>query len=42
MTVSAPAAESLAEMVTTGTRPELLEPFRCDRFARWIVRRRGR
>ena len=42
MTVAAPAAEAVAEMVATGTRPELLEPFRCDRFAKLIVRRRGR
>jgi D-amino-acid dehydrogenase len=32
MTVSAPAAEALGEMITTGERPPVLEPFRIDRF----------
>lgn len=41
MTISAPAAEALADMVTTGLRPALLEPFRCDRFPKLIARRRG-
>jgi D-amino-acid dehydrogenase len=39
MTVSPPAGEAMAEMITTGTRPALFEPFRIDRFARAIVRR---
>jgi D-amino-acid dehydrogenase len=34
MTIAAPAAESLAEMVLTGERPADLEPFRATRF-RW-------
>lgn len=34
MTLAAPAAESLAEMIVTGRRPEALEPFRVDRFGR--------
>ncbi|HET9243492.1 MAG TPA: FAD-dependent oxidoreductase [Gaiella sp.] len=42
MTISAPAAEALAEMIVTGERPALLEPFRIDRFPRWLVRRPGR
>jgi len=42
MTLSQPAGEAIAEMITSGTRPEVLEPFRLDRFPRWIVRRRGR
>lgn len=32
MTLAAPAAESLATFVMTGTRPPELEPFTCDRF----------
>ena len=39
MTVSAPAAETLAEMVLTGERPALLEPFRIDRFRPFLRRR---
>ncbi len=39
MTVSPPAGEALAEMITTGRRPELFEPFRIDRFPKWILRR---
>jgi D-amino-acid dehydrogenase len=34
MTVSAPAGEALSEMITTGMRPAVLEPFRIDRFGR--------
>ncbi len=41
MTVSAPAAEALAEMISSGTRPAMFEPFRIDRFPRRIVRRAG-
>jgi D-amino-acid dehydrogenase len=41
MTIAPPAAEALAEMITTGTRPDVLEPFRIDRFSRTIVRRAG-
>ena len=39
MTVSPPAGEAMAEMVTSGERPALFEPFRADRFPRWIARR---
>jgi len=39
MTVSAPAAETLADMVLTGERPALLEPFRIDRFRPFLRRR---
>jgi D-amino-acid dehydrogenase len=39
MTVSQPAGEAMAELVTTGRRPAVLEPFRSDRFPRAIVRR---
>ncbi|MGI8973799.1 MAG: NAD(P)/FAD-dependent oxidoreductase [Gaiella sp.] len=42
MTVSPPAGEAMAEMITTGTRPALFEPFRIDRFAKRIVRRARR
>lgn len=41
MTLSPPAGVAIAEMVTTGARPALLEPFRIDRFARRIFRRAG-
>lgn len=41
MTVSPPAGEAMAEMIVTGTRPEVFEPFRIDRFAKAIVRRAG-
>jgi D-amino-acid dehydrogenase len=32
MTISQPAGEAMAQMVATGERPALFEPFRCDRF----------
>jgi D-amino-acid dehydrogenase len=32
MTLSQPAGEMMAEMVATGVRPALFEPFRSDRF----------
>jgi D-amino-acid dehydrogenase len=41
MTLSQPAGEAMAEMITTGVRPELFEPFRVDRFPRTILRRGG-
>jgi len=41
MTVSAPAAEAMAEFVLSGERPALLEPFRIDRFRR-LGRRRAK
>jgi D-amino-acid dehydrogenase len=41
MTLSPPAGEALAEMIVTGRRPDVLEPFRVDRFPRFILRRRG-
>ncbi len=34
MTLAAPAAEALAELVLTGRRPEVLAPFAATRFAR--------
>jgi D-amino-acid dehydrogenase len=39
MTVSPPAGEAMAEMIVSGRRPALFEPFRIDRFPRWILRR---
>jgi len=43
MTVAPPpAGEAMAEMIVTGTRPDVFEPFRIDRFAKAIVRRAGR
>ena len=39
MTLSQPAGEAMADMVVTGTRPTVFEPFRIDRFPRWVVRR---
>lgn len=39
MTLSQPAGEAMAEMVITGTRPALFEPFRIDRFPKRIWRR---
>jgi D-amino-acid dehydrogenase len=40
MTLSAPAGEAMAEMIVGGRRPEVFEPFRLDRFPRWILGRR--
>jgi D-amino-acid dehydrogenase len=40
MTLSAPAGDAMAEMIVSGRRPEVFEPFRLDRFPRWIIRRR--
>jgi D-amino-acid dehydrogenase len=39
MTLSQPAGEAMAEMVATGVRPAVFEPFRVDRFPRLILRR---
>jgi D-amino-acid dehydrogenase len=39
MTMALPAGEALATMVSTGVRPEVLAPFRADRFPRWLIRR---
>jgi D-amino-acid dehydrogenase len=41
MTLSQPAGEAMAEMITTGRRPAIFEPFRIDRFPRAILRRRA-
>ena len=44
MTVGPPAGEQMAEFVRTGRRPEILEPFRVDRFRGlrgWQPRRNG-
>jgi D-amino-acid dehydrogenase len=42
MTISQPAGEAMAEMVVTGERPAVFEPFRVDRFPRTPLRRPGR
>jgi D-amino-acid dehydrogenase len=39
MTLGPPAGEAMAEMVLTGERPPVFEPFRLDRFGRWLRRR---
>jgi hypothetical protein len=31
----------MAELISTGRRPEVLEPFRLDRFPRLVLRRSG-
>jgi D-amino-acid dehydrogenase len=41
MTLALPAGEALAGMIVSGTRPHVLEPFRVDRYPRWIIRRRA-
>jgi glycine/D-amino acid oxidase-like deaminating enzyme len=41
MTVSQPAGEAMAEMILSGSRPALFEPFRIDRFPRFVIRRPG-
>ena len=33
MTVGLPAGDALAELIDTGSRPDVLEPFRADRRA---------
>jgi D-amino-acid dehydrogenase len=40
MTLSQPAGEAMAEMITTNRRPALFEPFRVDRFPRTPLSRR--
>jgi D-amino-acid dehydrogenase len=42
MTLAPSAAKALADFITTGRRPELLEPFRLDRFGRLSVVRAAR
>ena len=42
MTLSQPAGEAMAEMIATGERPAVFEPFRIDRFPRTVVRLPGR
>jgi D-amino-acid dehydrogenase len=42
MTLSQPAGEAMADMISGGTRPALFEPFRIDRFPRSIVGRHDR
>jgi D-amino-acid dehydrogenase len=39
VTLAPPAGRALAEYVTTGTRPELLEPFALSRLSRRRTRR---
>lgn len=41
MTLALPAGEALAEMISTERRPDLLVPFRADRFPKLIARRAG-
>jgi D-amino-acid dehydrogenase len=38
MTLAAPAGEAMAELVATGERPPVLDPFRIDRFGRLLRR----
>jgi len=42
MTLSQPAGEAMAGMIVSGERPEVFEPFRIDRFPRFVVRRPAR
>lgn len=42
VTLSPPSGQALAEMIATGRRPALLEPFRLDRFPRFALSRIGR
>jgi D-amino-acid dehydrogenase len=42
VTLAPPSGQALAEMIATGRRPELLEPFRLDRFPRFALSRIGR
>lgn len=39
MTLAPPSGKALAEMISTGRRPDLLEPFRLDRFPKVAVSR---
>jgi len=39
MTLAAPAAEALTQLILTGTRPDVLEPFAATRFGRVSFRR---
>lgn len=38
MTLGPPAGEAIAQMLVTGERPAVLEPFRLDRFRRFLRR----
>jgi D-amino-acid dehydrogenase len=42
MTLAPSAAKALSELITSGDRPELLTPFRLDRFGRLRLRRAAR
>ncbi|MFN0156061.1 MAG: NAD(P)/FAD-dependent oxidoreductase [Gaiella sp.] len=42
MTISMSAGQALTEMISTGARPPLFEPFRLDRFPKLILRRPAR
>ncbi len=42
VTLAPPSGQALAELIATGRRPELLEPFRLDRFPRVGARTRRR
>jgi D-amino-acid dehydrogenase len=41
VTLAASAGKAMAELISTGRRPEVLEPFRLDRFPRLVLRRSG-
>jgi glycine/D-amino acid oxidase-like deaminating enzyme len=40
MTLGPPAGEAIAEMLVTGDRPAVLEPFQIDRFRPFLRRAR--
>ena len=40
MTVGLPAGDALAELIDTGSRPGVLEPFRADRRALHLTKPR--
>jgi D-amino-acid dehydrogenase len=42
VTLGPSAGKALAELIATGTRPPVLEPFRLDRFPRLVLRRAPR
>jgi D-amino-acid dehydrogenase len=39
MTLAQPAGQEIAGMIVSGERPEIFEPFRLDRFPRFVLRR---
>lgn len=42
MTLAPSAAKALSDLITSGQRPQLLAPFRSDRFGRFSLRRAAR